>query len=137
MTEGAKRCWLIKPGQACACRQGHQPDQSRPAQTSLLGEKRRCSTRRSAGTEPSTCSHRRLNTRDGFDLAKNVSPSPPPPKKKESKLNKMQPALSPQHLPRPLLLLPYLRNAKQQDATEDLQISVSQRGGLSRAAMSN
>lgn len=49
----------------------------------------------------------------------------------------MQPLPSPQHLPHLLLLLPYLRNAKQQDATEDLQISVSQRGGLSRAAMSN
>lgn len=39
--------------------------------------------------------------------------------------------------PTSLRLLLYLRNAKQWGATEDLQISVSQRGGLSRAAMSN
>lgn len=36
-----------------------------------------------------------------------------------------------------LRLVLYPRNGKQQGATEDLQISVSQRGGLSRAAMSN
>lgn len=49
MAVGAKRCWLIKPGQPCAWRQGQQPDHSRPAQTSLLS----C---RPTGRYPSTCS---------------------------------------------------------------------------------
>lgn len=122
MAVGAKRCWLIKPGQPCAWRQGQQPDQSRPAQTSLLS----C---RPTGRYPSTCSCWRLKPRDVFDS----------PKIKKSWIrgdelfnNLPFPSAPPTYL-RPVL---YPRNGKQQGATEDLQISVSQRGGLSRA-MSN
>lgn len=124
MAVGAKRCWLIKPGQPCAWRQGQQPDQSRPAQTSLLS----C---RPTGRYPSTCSCWKAKTQGCVWFPEN---------KKKAELEEMSFSITspfPSAPPTYLRLVLYPRNGKQQGATEDLQISVSQRGGLSRAAMSN
>lgn len=111
MTEGAGRCRLIKPVGGAAAVYLWSPE----------AEHRGCV---------------------GFSRNANANRPhrpPPPPLKKRGELKKMSFlvasfVLGTSHVPAPP---PYLRNAKQQGATEDLQISGSQRGWLSRAAMSN
>lgn len=114
MTEGARRCWLIKSVWARACTQGHQADRHKAPPAPL---KQRRGPRRPRRDAALYLSHGRLNARDVFDLAKNVAKG----KKKKGNLGKMSFACSPLP-PQHLCLLLYLRNAEQQGATEDLQI---------------
>lgn len=90
MTEGARRCWLIKHGRARACRQGHQPDQRK---TSLLDEKW---PRRDVAFHLQPPQDRRQGCVWFSKKKKKKSYLP-----KNRKLDKMQPLPSPQHLPRP------------------------------------